>query len=104
MTRMVSGIAPFFIVADVPETLSFYRDMLGLKLRFVVAMERRSCSRRSVRSATAKKSKLKSYRTMDPLRVIGEITDWKGYSSEELKAMNDHLEQLRQQGVEAIED
>ena len=46
----------------------------------------------------------KSYRTKDPLRVTGEITDWKGHSPEELKAMKDHLEQLRQQGVEAIED
>ena len=34
MTRMVSGIAPFFIVADVPETLSFYRDMLGFEVTF----------------------------------------------------------------------
>src|SRR5215208_695244 len=27
----------------------------------------------------------KSYRSRDPLRVTGEITDWKGHSSEELK-------------------
>ena len=46
----------------------------------------------------------KSYRTRDPLRVTGEITDWKGHSAEERKAMKDHLEQLSQQGVEAIED
>ena len=46
----------------------------------------------------------KSYRTRDPLRVTGEIMDWKGHSPEELKVMTDHLEQLRQQGVEAIED
>lgn len=46
----------------------------------------------------------KSYRTRDPLRVIGEITDWKGHSAEQLKAMRDHLEQLRQLGIEAIED
>ena len=46
----------------------------------------------------------KSYRTRDPLRVIGEITDWQGHSAEQLKAMKDHIEQLRQQGVEAIED
>jgi hypothetical protein len=33
----ISGIAPFFIVADVPATLSFYRDKLGDGLRgFVV--------------------------------------------------------------------
>lgn len=46
----------------------------------------------------------KSYRTRDPLRVTGEVTDWQGHSSEELRAMKDHLERLRQLGVEAIED
>ena len=46
----------------------------------------------------------KSYRSRDPLRVIDEITDWKGHSDEELQAMKDHLERLRQLGIEAIED
>jgi rifampin ADP-ribosylating transferase len=46
----------------------------------------------------------KSYRTRDPLRVTGEITDWKGHSAAELKAMRDHLERLKRLGVEAIED
>ena len=35
MTRpTISGISPFFIVADVPAALSFYRDMLGFEVRF----------------------------------------------------------------------
>ncbi|MBD2106775.1 NAD(+)--rifampin ADP-ribosyltransferase [Nodosilinea sp. FACHB-13] len=46
----------------------------------------------------------KSYRTHDPLRVTGEITDWQGHSPEQLKAMHDNLERLKQLGVEAIED
>ena len=46
----------------------------------------------------------KSYRSRDPLRVTGEVTDWKGRTPEQLKAMKDHLEQLRRLGVEAIED
>lgn len=46
----------------------------------------------------------KSYRTRDPLRVTGEITDWKGHSPEQLKAMKDNLERLRELGIEAIED
>ena len=46
----------------------------------------------------------KSYRSRDPLRVTGEVTDWKGHSPEELKAMKDHIERLKQLGVEAIED
>ncbi|HYD69952.1 NAD(+)--rifampin ADP-ribosyltransferase [Azospirillum sp.] len=46
----------------------------------------------------------KSYRSRDPLRVTGEVTDWQGHSPEALKAMKDNLERLRQLGVEAIED
>ena len=46
----------------------------------------------------------KSYRSRDPLRVTGEVTDWQGHSPEALKAMKDHIERLRQLGVEAIED
>ncbi len=46
----------------------------------------------------------KSYRTRDPLRVTGEITDWQGHSAEELQTMRDHLARLRELGIEAIED
>ena len=35
MTRTtISSISPFFIVADVPAALSFYRDMLGFQVAF----------------------------------------------------------------------
>jgi Rifampin ADP-ribosyl transferase len=46
----------------------------------------------------------KSYRSRNPLRVSGEVTDWQGHSPEKLKAMKEHLEQLKQLGIEAIED
>jgi rifampin ADP-ribosylating transferase len=46
----------------------------------------------------------KSFRSREPLRVTGEITDWQGHSPEALKAMKDGLEQLKRLGVEAIED
>jgi hypothetical protein len=46
----------------------------------------------------------KSYRSREPLRVIGEVTDWQGHSPEQLKVMKDNLERLKQLGVEAIED
>jgi rifampin ADP-ribosylating transferase len=45
----------------------------------------------------------KSYRSREPLRVIGEIVDWQGHSPAELKAMKDGLERLREQGVEPID-
>ena len=46
----------------------------------------------------------KSYRSSNPLRVTGEVTDWQGHSPEQLKTMKDHLEQLKRLGIEAIED
>ncbi|HEX4505228.1 MAG TPA: NAD(+)--rifampin ADP-ribosyltransferase [Alphaproteobacteria bacterium] len=45
-----------------------------------------------------------SYRTRDPLRVVGEITDWKGHPPGRLKAMKDRLEELKRLGIEAIVD
>lgn len=46
----------------------------------------------------------RSYRSRDPLRVIGEVSDWQGHSAEQLKTMRDHIERLRQQGIEAVDD
>jgi Rifampin ADP-ribosyl transferase len=46
----------------------------------------------------------KSYRSREPLRVVGEVMVWQGHSSEALKAMKDHIERMRQLGVEAIDD
>ncbi len=46
----------------------------------------------------------KSYRSRHPIRVTGEVSDWKGHAPEQLKAMKDHLEQLKKLGIEAIED
>jgi hypothetical protein len=46
----------------------------------------------------------KSYRTRDPLRVIGEINDWQGHPPEVLQKMKHHLEKLKLAGVEAIEE
>ena len=45
-----------------------------------------------------------SYRSRDPFRVLGEVTDWTGHSPEQLKQMRDHLELLKQRGIEAIEE
>ncbi len=45
----------------------------------------------------------RSYRSREPLRVTGEITDWQGHAPEQLTAMKDGLERLRQQGIEAID-
>ena len=46
----------------------------------------------------------KSYRSRDAFRVMGEVSSWEGHSPERLKEMRDHLEKLKQQGIEAIEE
>jgi len=45
----------------------------------------------------------RSYRSREPLRVMGEIRDWEGHEPGRLKAMKDHLERLKEQGIEAID-
>lgn len=46
----------------------------------------------------------RSYRTREPVRVVGEIADWVGHPPEQLQAMRDRVAQLAREGVEAIED
>ncbi|GAA2184077.1 NAD(+)--rifampin ADP-ribosyltransferase [Brooklawnia cerclae] len=46
----------------------------------------------------------RSYRTREPLRVVDEVLDWEGHSPEVLRGMLEHLEELRRQGIEAIND
>ena len=45
-----------------------------------------------------------SFRTREPLRVVGEIVDWVGHSPEKLQAMRDGLTALKRQGAAVIED
>ncbi len=46
----------------------------------------------------------KSYRSKHPFKVVGEITIWQGHKPEQVKAMQDGLAKLKEQGIEAIED
>jgi hypothetical protein len=46
----------------------------------------------------------KSYRTKSPLRVVGEVADWKGHTPEQLKAMKEGIQRATEMGIEAIED
>lgn len=45
----------------------------------------------------------KSFRSRNPLRVTGEIPDWKEHSHEAVRAMKEHLKRLDELGVEAID-
>lgn len=46
----------------------------------------------------------RSYRTVAPLRVVDEVTDWQPHSPEALAQMRAHLAELERQGIEAIND
>ena len=46
----------------------------------------------------------RSYRSRQPLRVVGEELDWEGHAPDVLQNMLDSLEKLKQLGIEAIND
>jgi len=45
-----------------------------------------------------------SYRTKEPVRVVGEIVDWVGHSPEQVQAMRDGLAELAANGEAVIYD
>jgi len=45
-----------------------------------------------------------SFRSREPLHVVGELVDWVGHSPERLAAMRDGLDALKRQGAAQIED
>jgi rifampin ADP-ribosylating transferase len=45
-----------------------------------------------------------SYRSLDPLRVIGEVDDWVGHPPEQLQAMRDGLARRQAEGTAEIEE
>jgi rifampin ADP-ribosylating transferase len=45
-----------------------------------------------------------SYRSLHPLKVVGEVTVWKGHTAAQVKAMKDGLAKLREQGLDDIEN
>lgn len=46
----------------------------------------------------------RSYRTRDPLRVLGEVTDWEPHPPEAVQQMRDGVADLARRGIEAIND
>ena len=45
-----------------------------------------------------------SFRSREPLRVVGELVDWVGHSQEKLEAMRGRLDVLQREGTAEIED
>jgi len=46
----------------------------------------------------------KSYRSTQPFRVVGEVTIWKGHPPEQVKTMKEHVEHLKEQGINSLND
>lgn len=46
----------------------------------------------------------KSYRSIHPFKVVGEVTIWQGHPKEQVKAMKEHLERLKEQGIDSLND
>ena len=46
----------------------------------------------------------KSYRSTLPFKVIGEVSVWQGHSVEQVTAMKDGLEKLKEQGINSLND
>jgi hypothetical protein len=46
----------------------------------------------------------KSFRSREPLRITGEVTDWQGHAPGAIQAMKDGIERRKQLGLEAIDD
>ncbi len=46
----------------------------------------------------------RSYRTREPVKVVGELVDWIGHSPDQLRAMRDGLADLKRRGLAVIDD
>lgn len=46
----------------------------------------------------------KSYRSIHPFKVVGEVTIWQGHPLEQVKHMKEALEKLKQQGINSLND
>lgn len=46
----------------------------------------------------------RSYRTREPVRIVGELTDWTGHTGEQVQSMKDRLADLVQRGAAVIYD
>ncbi len=44
-----------------------------------------------------------SYRSRDPLRIVGKIENWEGHPPERLREMKDFVERAKEQGLEIID-
>ena len=46
----------------------------------------------------------KSYRSLHPFKVVGEVSNWQGHPQEQVIAMKAQLEKLKEQGIDSLND
>ncbi|MCC6245674.1 MAG: NAD(+)--rifampin ADP-ribosyltransferase [Gemmatimonadaceae bacterium] len=46
----------------------------------------------------------RSYRSRDPLRIVGVVDEWQGHSADVIQGMLDSLESLKRRGLYVIEE
>ena len=46
----------------------------------------------------------RSFRSREPIRIVGELHDWVGHSPEQIQQMRDGLAELRRRGADVILD
>ena len=46
----------------------------------------------------------RSYRSTEPFRVVGEVTLWRSHPQEQVLAMKQALEKLKEQGIHSLND
>lgn len=46
----------------------------------------------------------RSYRTREPVQIVGELVDWTGHPPDQVQAMRDALADLKRRGLAAIDD
>jgi rifampin ADP-ribosylating transferase len=45
----------------------------------------------------------RSYRSIHPFKVVGEVTKWQGHPDEQVNKMKENLAKMKAMGIEAIE-
>ena len=46
----------------------------------------------------------RSFRSKDPLKIVGEVTIWQSHSPEQINAMKDGLLKLKEQGIKSLNE
>lgn len=46
----------------------------------------------------------KSFRSTEPFRVVGEVNCWQGHPAEQVDKMKEHLENLRDKGINSLNE